>query len=195
MCPNSRLVPAKYSTKWPHEHFVQILQIFLVRLIWIIKGVEWWWWFEKWCWFAKFQKGDDLHFVSKSPLVTLILVNVCRVNPGGQHKKWSPWLSLGWGGKSWQGLVWDLLNRRAQSGWHYFGPKFPLSYVMEIWIFLCFEKCFFDSKMFVIDLLRFPKHWHKPTWSWLRICKVGQMCMWVRFAIFPISFISLLLRF
>jgi hypothetical protein len=112
-------LPARCSTVWPHEHFVQILQIFSVRLIWIIKGVEWWWWWSNWCRFAKLQKGDDLNFASKSPLVTFILVNVSRVNPSGQHKKCSPWYALGWGGKSWPGLVWDLLNRRAQSGWHF----------------------------------------------------------------------------
>jgi hypothetical protein len=120
----------------------------------------------------------------------------------GQCKQSQPWwstqemLTLICTSMRWQELARFSLGFAKWKGskWvtFYFGPKCPLSYVMEIWIFLCFEKCFFDSKMFVIDLLRFPKHWHKPTWSWLRICKVGQMCMWVRFAIFPISFISLL---
>jgi hypothetical protein len=58
-------------------------------------GVEWWWWFEKWCWFAKFQNGDDLHFVSMLPLVTFILGNVGRVNYDGQHQKCSSWYGLG----------------------------------------------------------------------------------------------------
>jgi hypothetical protein len=54
---------------------------------------------------VRFQNVDDLLFVSKLPLVNFILSNRDRVNPGGQHKKCSPWYALGWGGKSWQGLV------------------------------------------------------------------------------------------
>jgi hypothetical protein len=66
------------------------------------------------------------------------------------------------------------ISKTRGSKWvtFYYGPKWPLSYVV--------------AKVFVIDLLMFPKHWHKPKWSWLRICKVGHKCMWVRFVFFQI---------
>jgi hypothetical protein len=40
--------PAKCSMKWPQEHFVQILDCFLVELKDIIKEKEWWWWCPFW---------------------------------------------------------------------------------------------------------------------------------------------------
>jgi hypothetical protein len=48
---------------------------------------------------------DHLLFVSRSPLVSSILVNLGRVNPNGQHQTCSSWWGLGWHGKSWSKLV------------------------------------------------------------------------------------------
>ena len=55
--------------------------------------------------FWKVQKGYDLYSVSMLPLGMLILSNWYRVNNGGQHKECSPLYALGWGEKSWEGLV------------------------------------------------------------------------------------------
>jgi hypothetical protein len=44
-----------------------------------------------------------------------------------------------------------------------------------LWADLTIITCLlFESKVFVIGLLMFHKHWHKPLWPWLRICKVGH---------------------
>ena len=57
-----------------------------------------------------FQFGVDLHIVSKSPLVQIILVNLVNLSRDGQHESCWPWHGLGWHGLGWLSLVWELRN-------------------------------------------------------------------------------------
>ena len=90
-----QFMPARCLTKWPHEAFGQILEFFLVDLIYIIKEKEWWWWCPIWSCFAKFQIWHDLLIIPKSPLVKSLLVNLVNISTKGQHESCS--LSLGLG--------------------------------------------------------------------------------------------------
>jgi hypothetical protein len=90
-----QFMPARCLTKWPHEAFGQILEFFLVDLIYIIKEKEWWWWWSFWQRFVRFQIWGYLHIVSKSSLVTSLLVNLVNISTNGQHESCSPSLGLG----------------------------------------------------------------------------------------------------
>jgi hypothetical protein len=95
----------KCSTEWPHEAKFWIWPKYFMEMIQITVGTSWWWWCAKWSWFVKIQKVYDLVSVSMLPLGMLILSNWDRVNKVGQHKKCSRLCALGWGEKSWEGLV------------------------------------------------------------------------------------------
>ena len=80
----------KVFVKMAERKYFQILEIFLVDCIHILFEVEWWWWWSIWCRFARFQNGVNLFFISMSPLVTSILVNLVKVSSGGQQQSGSP---------------------------------------------------------------------------------------------------------
>ena len=59
----------------------------------------------------------NLESVSTLPLCILIIINRKGTGQSGQHQKCSSWWGLGWGAKSWEGLVWESPNKKAQSGY------------------------------------------------------------------------------
>ena len=98
-------LPTKCSTQWPQENYFWILQRFLVELIQILFGTQWWWWCAKLSWFVKIQNGYDLESDLVLQLCLMRLRNVERICMGGFYQSCSPWFGLGWGAKSWDCLV------------------------------------------------------------------------------------------
>ncbi len=111
------IMPTRCSTQCPKERNFQIFEWNLVELIGTIFGTPWWWWCAKLSWFVKFQKVDNLVFVSKLLLCLFTIWIWARICRGCFGQSGSPWCCLGWGAKSWQSLVWKTSKPGAQR-WH-----------------------------------------------------------------------------
>ena len=98
-------LPTMCSTQCPQENYFWILQRFLVELIQILFGTQWWWWCAKLSWFVKIQKCPNLESDLMLLLCLIILRNVERICRGGLYHSCSPWWGLGWGVKNWDCLV------------------------------------------------------------------------------------------
>ena len=91
--------------KWLHGCVLNDVGHPCVALVWNL---------ERFC--ENSKSGGNLESVSKWHLGLTNLSNGQSFGQSGQHEKCSSWWGLGWGAKSWQGLVWKFLNKRAQSG-------------------------------------------------------------------------------